>query len=79
MEESYALYCNAAVAGAHALSILTVSDLLFSGKSMSADQRERGFFVYTRIKYGYNELTDAFGEWRYGKNGSVSESGEEWI
>lgn len=41
--ESYALYCNAAVAGVHALSILTVSDLLFSGKSMSADERERGF------------------------------------
>lgn len=41
--ESFALYCNAAAAGVKALSILTVSDLLADGQSMTAEEREKGF------------------------------------
>lgn len=40
--ESFALYCNAAAAGAKALSIMTVSILLPSGKQMSSEQTETG-------------------------------------
>lgn len=37
--EAAALYMNAAASGKNALTILTVSDLLFSDKKMTADQR----------------------------------------
>jgi purine-nucleoside phosphorylase len=41
--ESFALYCNAAVAGVDALTILTVSDQLITGQSMTAEEREKSF------------------------------------
>lgn len=41
--ESFALYCNAARAGANALAIFTVSDSLVSGEGMSAMERQTGF------------------------------------
>jgi purine-nucleoside phosphorylase len=41
--ESFALYCNAAAAGVEALTILTVSDHLVTGQSMSAEKRETSF------------------------------------
>jgi purine-nucleoside phosphorylase len=41
--ESFALYCNAAVAGVDALTILTVSDQLVTGQSMTAEEREKSF------------------------------------
>jgi len=40
--ESYALYCNAVAGGIDALTILTVTDILDTGESVSADQREKG-------------------------------------
>lgn len=41
--ETAALYTLAARAGAHALSILTVSDHVLTGAHTSADERQRGF------------------------------------
>jgi purine-nucleoside phosphorylase len=41
--ESFALYCNAAVAGVDALTILTVSDQLATGQSMTPEEREKSF------------------------------------
>jgi purine-nucleoside phosphorylase len=41
--ESFALYCNAAAAGVDALTILTVSDQLVTGQSMTSEERERSF------------------------------------
>ncbi|MDR2758799.1 MAG: purine-nucleoside phosphorylase [Spirochaetaceae bacterium] len=41
--ESFALYCNAAVAGVDALTILTVSDHLVTGQSMTPLEREKSF------------------------------------
>lgn len=41
--ESFALYCNAARAGANALGIFTVSDSMITGEGMPAEQRETGF------------------------------------
>lgn len=41
--ESAALYCNAARLGKKALCILTISDHLYSGKQLSADERQTGF------------------------------------
>ncbi|MDR2630526.1 MAG: purine-nucleoside phosphorylase [Spirochaetaceae bacterium] len=41
--ESFALYCNAAVAGVDALTILTVSDQLVTGRSMTSEEREKSF------------------------------------
>ncbi|MDR2661590.1 MAG: purine-nucleoside phosphorylase [Treponema sp.] len=41
--ESFALYCNAAVAGVDALTILTVSDQLVTGQSMTSEEREKSF------------------------------------
>lgn len=41
--ETYALYCNAAQAGVHALGIYTVSDGLLTGEHMTAKQKEVGF------------------------------------
>lgn len=41
--ESYALYCNAARAGVHALGIFTVSDSMVTSEEMSAEERQVGF------------------------------------
>ena len=41
--ESYALYCNAARAGANALAIFTVSDSMVTEKVMSAEDRQNSF------------------------------------
>lgn len=41
--ESYGLYCNANKNGAKALSILTVSDSLVSGKETTSEEREKSF------------------------------------
>ena len=41
--EAAALYMNAARAGKHALSICTVSDHLFRGEALSAQERQTGF------------------------------------
>lgn len=41
--EAAALYCNAARLGKKALCILTVSDHLYSGKELSATERQTGF------------------------------------
>ena len=41
--ESAALYMNAARLGKNALCILTVSDCLLKGESLSIDERETGF------------------------------------
>ena len=41
--ESAALYMNAARAGKHALSILTVSDSLITGEETTSDERQTGF------------------------------------
>ncbi|MBZ2175448.1 purine-nucleoside phosphorylase [Schnuerera sp. xch1] len=41
--EAYALYCNAAAAGANALAILTVSDSLVSNKNTTSEEREKNF------------------------------------
>lgn len=41
--EAYALYCNAAAAGANALTILTVSDSLVTKLETTSDERETGF------------------------------------
>lgn len=47
--ESAALYMNAAKANKNALCILTVSDHLFTGESLSADERETGFCSMAEI------------------------------
>ena len=41
--EAAALYCNAARLGKKALCILTISDHLYSGKELSAQERQTGF------------------------------------
>lgn len=41
--EAAALYCNAARLGRKALCILTISDHLYSGKELSAEERQTGF------------------------------------
>lgn len=41
--ESAALYMNAAKAGKHALCILTISDHVFTGESLSTEERQVGF------------------------------------
>lgn len=41
--ESYALYCEAARAGAKALAIFTVSDSIVNGEALSAEERQNGF------------------------------------
>lgn len=41
--ESAALYMNAAKAGKHALCILTISDHVLTGESLSAEERQVGF------------------------------------
>lgn len=41
--EAYALYCNAAAAGANALAILTVSDSLVTKEVTTPEEREKNF------------------------------------
>ena len=41
--ETYALYCNAAAAGVNALTILTVSDTLYSKTETTAEERQKSF------------------------------------
>ena len=41
--EAAALYCNAAAAGKKALTLLTVSDHLYTGEALSSDERQCGF------------------------------------
>ena len=41
--ESAALYLNAARAGKHALAICTISDHIFTGESLPAQERQTGF------------------------------------
>ena len=41
--ETYALYLNAAAAGKNALTLLTISDSLVTGESLSADDRQNTF------------------------------------
>jgi purine-nucleoside phosphorylase len=50
--ESYALYCNAAVAGVNALTILTVSDSIVNQKETTAQEREQGFTNMMKIALG---------------------------
>ena len=41
--ESAALYLNAARAGKNALTICTISDLIFTGESLPAEDRQNTF------------------------------------
>lgn len=41
--ESAALYMNAARAGREALTVLTISDHLVTGESLSSEERQKGF------------------------------------
>jgi len=41
--EAYALYLNAAAAGKNALALLTISDSLITGESLSAEERQTSF------------------------------------
>ncbi|XME04164.1 purine-nucleoside phosphorylase [Lachnospiraceae bacterium C1.1] len=41
--ESAGLYCNAAKAGKHALTILTISDHLYKTEELTAEERQTGF------------------------------------
>lgn len=47
--ETAALYMNAAKAGKHALSILTISDLLYSPQELNSEERETGFGQMTEL------------------------------
>ena len=53
--ESAALYANAAYLGKKALSVLTVSDHLYTGESLSSEVRERGFTDMMKIALGVAE------------------------
>lgn len=50
--ESYALYCNAAVAGVNALTILTVSDSIVNHQETTSEEREKGFTNMMKIALG---------------------------
>lgn len=50
--ESYALYCNAAVAGVNALTILTVSDSIVNHQETTPEEREKGFTNMMKIALG---------------------------
>lgn len=50
--ESYALYCNAAVAGVNALTILTVSDSIVNQQETTPEEREKGFINMMKIALG---------------------------
>ena len=47
--EAAALYMNAAYAHKHALCLLTVSDQLLRGESLSPDERQVGFDQMMRV------------------------------
>lgn len=50
--ETAALYMNAARAGKHAISILTISDHIFTGEALSAEDRQTGFKEMMEIALG---------------------------
>lgn len=50
--ESFALYCNAAVAGVNALTILTVSDSIVNHQETTPEEREKGFTNMMKIALG---------------------------
>ncbi len=50
--ESFALYCNAAVAGVNALTILTVSDSIVNQQETTAEEREKAFTNMMKIALG---------------------------
>ena len=50
--ESFALYCNAAVAGVNALTILTVSDSIVNHQETTSEEREKGFTNMMKIALG---------------------------
>lgn len=47
--EAAALYCNAARAGKEALTLLTISDMIFSGQSCSVEERQLSFTAMMEI------------------------------
>ena len=47
--ESAALYCNAAEAGKRALAILTISDHIFTGEALNAQERQDSFHEMMEI------------------------------
>jgi len=47
--EAAALYMNAAYAGKSALTILTVSDHLYTGEALPPEQRQTGFSDMVRL------------------------------
>jgi len=50
--EAAALYTNAAIAGKNALCICTISDTLFTGKAMSAEERQTSFTQMMEVALG---------------------------
>jgi purine-nucleoside phosphorylase len=50
--EAAALYMNAARAGKNALCICTVSDLIFAGKHLSAEERQTSFTQMMELALG---------------------------
>ncbi|HBB29275.1 MAG TPA: purine-nucleoside phosphorylase [Clostridiales bacterium] len=50
--ESFALYCNAAVAGVNALTMLTVSDSIVNHQETTPEEREKGFTNMMKIALG---------------------------
>ena len=54
--ETAALYANAAYLGKRALTVLTVSDHLYTGESLSSDVREQGFtdMMKLALEVAYN-------------------------
>ncbi len=50
--ESFALYCNASVAGVNALTILTVSDSIVNKEETTAEEREKAFTNMMKIALG---------------------------
>ena len=47
--EAAALYMNAAAAGKKALTVLTVSDHLYTGEALSSEERQTGFFDMIKL------------------------------
>jgi len=47
--EAAALYMNAAAAGKHALCLCTISDMLTSGESLSAEERQNSFHDMMKV------------------------------
>jgi len=50
--EAAALYTNAAIAGKNGLCICTISDTLFTGKAMSAEERQTSFTQMMELALG---------------------------